>query len=408
MNSKSSSKNFEETIEFLRTYIEGVKDTRLVPLSESLSYILAEDIICPINIPAFDNSAMDGWTFSSQDILPEGFTLKEVGSSFAGHPYIGKLNKGECVRIMTGGKVPIECDTVVMQEQVDAKDKIITFPGGVRRGQNVRRKAEEFSQGSICMKKGTKIMPPHINFLASLGISNVLVFRKIRVAFFSTGDELQPLGSPLQEGHIYDSNRYTIRALLECAGFEIKDLGIVRDNPDVLKETLQKAVDCADAVITSGGVSVGKADFTRTVVEEMGELVQWQCRIKPGRPLAIGKIGETYFFGLPGNPTATQITFLVIVKQALELLGNASEISDQYCEAEATEPMKKREGHTEFLRGSLYTEGGRAKVKSAGSQKTGASASMITANCFIYLPEEHGPVMAGESLLVIPFRGVYH
>lgn len=180
-------------------------------------------------------------------------------------------------------------------------------------------------------------MPPHINFLATLGIPEVLVFRKVRVAFFSTGDELQSLGSPLKDGHIYDSNRYAIRALLECAGFEIKDLGIVKDNPESLKETFQKAADCADAVITSGGVSVGKADFTRTVVEELGELVQWQCRIKPGRPLAIGKIGESYFFGLPGNPTATQITFLVIVKQALQLLANAKDISMQYAEAEATE-----------------------------------------------------------------------
>lgn len=407
MNSNSSSKNFEETINFLRTYIENVKETRLVSLPEALSYVLAEDIVCPINIPAFDNSAMDGWAFSSLDILPEGFTLKEVGSSFAGHPYPEKIKAGECVRIMTGGKVPDGADTVVMQEQVTVADKSITFPGGVKKGQNVRKKAEEFAKGAVCIIKGTRIMPPHINFIASLGISQVLVFRKVRVAFFSTGDELQHLGSPLKDGHIYDSNRYTIRALLECAGFEIKDLGIVQDNPEALKETLQKAADCADAVITSGGVSVGKADYTRTVVESLGELVPWQCRMKPGRPLAIGKIGETFFFGLPGNPTATQITFLVVVKQALELLANVAEPATPYCEAESAESMKKREGHTEFLRGVLYTENGRAKVKSAGNQKTGVSASMIAANCFIYLPENHGPVVPGETLLVIPFQGVY-
>ena len=407
MSSNSSSKSFEETLEFLKTYVEPVKDTRLVPLSESLSYFLAEDIICPINIPAFDNSAMDGWAFSSKDILPEGFTLKEVGSSFAGHPFLGELKTGECVRIMTGGKVPEGADTVVMQEQVTAHAKEIAFPSGVKKGQNVRKKAEEFAKGAVCMEKGTRIMPPHINFLATLGIPEGLVFRKVRVAFFSTGDELQSLGSPLKDGHIYDSNRYAIRALLESAGFETKDLGIVKDNPESLKETFQKAADCADAVITSGGVSVGKADFTRTVVEELGELVQWQCRIKPGRPLAIGKIGESYFFGLPGNPTATQITFLVIVKQALQLLANAKDVSMQYAEAEATEKMKKREGHTEFLRGILYTENGKAKVRSAGSQKTGASASMITANCLIYLPEDHGPVQPGETLLVVPFQGVY-
>ncbi len=407
MNSISQTLSYEETLAYLLDYIRPVNETRLIPLSDSVGYILAEDVICPIDIPAFNNSAMDGWAFSSLDIKPEGFTLLEVGSSFAGHPFEGILQAGQCIRIMTGGKVPEGADTVVMQEQVTADQKKITFPAGVNPGQNVRKKAEEFAKGSVCITKGSRICAPHINFLASLGIKDILVFRKIRVAFFSTGDELQPLGTPLKDGHIYDSNRYAISALLQQAGFDILDMGVVEDNPQSLRQTLLKAADCADAVITSGGVSVGKADYTRSVVEELGELVPWQCRIKPGRPLAVGKINSAYFFGLPGNPTATQITFMTVVRLALNMLAGSKETHFNFSEATASQAMKKRSGHTEFLRGVLFLENGKAMVKSAGSQKTGATASMFTANCLIYLPENHGPVTETETLLVVPFQSAY-
>ncbi len=406
MKSKPNTISYEEVLPFLKNYVSPIDETEIVSLKEAVGYVLAEDIPCTLDVPAFDNSAMDGWALSSSDIREEPFELVQVGSSFAGHPFEGRLQKGQCVRIMTGGKVPDGADTVVMQEEITATGEQILFPPGIRPGQNVRRQGEEFKKGQVCIGRGVRLHAQHINFLAFLGLSNVCVYRKIRIAFFSTGDELVPIGTSLTEGKIYDSNRYTIDAMIKEAGYECLDLGIVPDNPESLKQVLEKAADSADAIITSGGVSVGTADFTRSVLDEVGRLVDWKCRIKPGKPLAIGKIGETYFFGLPGNPTAAQVTFLVIVSQALKLLSGQGKAELPVLKAIASGAIRKRKGVTEFQRGVLSLENGIPSVALAGSQKTGAMASMINGNCFIYLPETAESVVAGQEVFVVPFFGV--
>lgn len=406
-NSKENSMiGFNEIYPLLDQWIEPTTDIETIPLAESLGFILAEDIKSPLNVPQFDNSAMDGWALSSKDIQQGPFTLTEVGSSFAGHPFDQKLESGQCIRIMTGGEVPEGADTVVKQEIVTAVGKSITFPAGIRAGDNVRRKAEEFSVGDVVLQRGTKIHAPQLSFLAVLGISEVTVFRKIRVAFFSTGDELQPLGTPLSKGHIYDSNRYSIGAMLKELGFEIFDMGIIPDNPEEMKKALEKAADCADAIVTSGGVSVGKADFTRSSVEELGSIQDWTIKMRPGKPLALGKIGDSYFFGLPGNPTAAQVTFYMIVSHALKLLSGQVGIKLPITRAKCKGALRKRVGYTEFQRGVLSVENGEVRVQSAGSQKTGAMRSMVVGECFILLSETCGPVEDGDPVDVIPFFGV--
>ncbi len=397
--------SYDEVMPFLKNYIKGIEGTRVVPITEAVGFILAEDIACSMDVPTFDNSAMDGWAICAQDIKEQPFELKEVGSSFAGHPFHGTVQSGECVRIMTGGKMPAGADTVIMQEQVEAKDGKLIFPAGIKAGQNVRKQAEEFKKDEVCMTAGIKLHAPHISFLATIGISEVTVYRKIRIAYFSTGDELQPIGSPLEEGKIYDSNRYAIGAMIKEAGWEPLDLGVVKDDPQSLKEVIQRAADCADAVITSGGVSVGKADYTRAVMQEVGELVPWKCKIKPGRPLAIGKVENTYFFGLPGNPTAAQVTFYTIVNLALRLLANEVNPKLPVLQAKTNLPIKKRAGHTEMLRAVLSLRDKQPIVCLTGSQKTGAMASMINGNCFIWLEEDVTLVEPGTEVNVIPFFG---
>lgn len=404
MDSKQAV-SFEEVYPLIDRLIDPVQETMDVPLEEALGFISAEDIRSPLDVPQFNNSAMDGWALCSEDISDNGFTLTEVGSAFAGHPYSKKVGRGECVRIMTGGEIPEGADTVVKQEIVVADGNQITFPADVKARDNVRFRGEEFKVGDVVLKEGVELHASHIGLLAVLGIANVTVRHKVRVAFFSTGDELQPIGKPLEKGHIYDSNRHSIRAMLRECGFEILDLGIVRDDPESLKAAFTEAADCADAIITSGGVSVGKADFTRRTVTELGELVDWYCKMRPGKPLALGKIKDAYFFGLPGNPTAAQVTFYMIVRYALKRLAGIKDAKLPICEAVAACDLKKKPGHTEFQRGILKFEDGKAVVEPSGTQKTGAIGSLSASNCFILLSEQSGPVRCGETVRVIPFYG---
>lgn len=400
-------KTYKETITFLQDFISPVKESFNSNLSSSLGFVLAEDIKAGIDLPLFNNSAMDGWAFNSKDIKADGFTLTEVGSSFAGHPYTRPLKPGECVRIMTGGEVPLNADTVTKQEIVSVlpDGKSICFPAGLRAGDNVRRQGEEIRAGDICLKQGTKLHAQHLNYLASLGISNVVVFRKPKIGFFSTGDELQPLGTPLQKGKIYDSNRYCISAMLRESGYEINDYGIIEDNFEALQNCVLKASRECDCVITSGGVSVGEADFTRKVVTQNGSLVDWHCLIKPGKPLAIGKVGDAYFFGLPGNPTAAQVTFYAIVSIGLRRLSGETSPKLIFSLARAKGKFKKRSGYTDFQRGILEFSEGTVTVQAAGSQKTGALRSMVDANCFICFEDEKEAPREGELVPVIPFYG---
>lgn len=406
MKQNLKTRSYEETLDFLSTYISPIKDVLDVNLDQAHDQVLAVDITSPIDVPRFDNSAMDGWALSSADIRATPFTLREIGTAFAGHPFEGQVQQGQCVRIMTGGKMPKGTDTVVMRELVDHRDAEITFLKEVKAGQNVRKQGEDIKKDRVCLTKGTLLTAPRINLLATLGIGSVKVFRKPKVAFFSTGDELQQIGTPLQEGRIYDSNRYCISAMLKECGFETVDLGVVKDDPERLKSALIEATQKADAIITSGGVSVGDADFMRQILETHGELLGFKCRIKPGSPLAFGKIGNCYFFGLPGNPTAAQVTFYAVVSRALKLLSGQGLQRIQLLSAKCIDPLKKRPGYTDFQRGILSFENGEPIVRSAGSQKTGGLTSMVRSNCFIFLSEDQDSVDPGEEVFVSPFFGV--
>ena len=398
--------SFQDIYPLLENFIIPQKKTTQVSLEKATELVLAQNIYSPFNVPSFNNSAMDGWAYSSKDILSEGFTLKEVGSSFAGHPYTGSLNLGECVRIMTGAMLPDEADTVTKQEIITAEGTSIHFPEKVRPNENVRFKGEEFLSGDLVLEAGTLLRSGHISLLASLGIETLTVYKKIRVAFFSTGDELQTFGKPLKAGHIYDSNRYSLQSMLQECGIEFIDLGILCDNADSLKKTLLEIAPKVDAIITSGGVSVGQADLTRLVVNEIGTIQPWYCKIRPGKPLAFGKIGNTYFFGLPGNPTASQVTFHMIVRFALNLLMGITKPYIPITLARVKSPIRKKAGVTEFQRGRLFFENGSVVVDASGTQKTSALSSMATSNCFILLPEQTQEVESGELVSVLPFYGV--
>ncbi len=397
--------SFQDIYLLLENFIIPQKKTIQISLEKATGLVLAQDIHSPFNVPSFNNSAMDGWAYNSKDILPGGFTLKEVGSSFAGHPYTGSLNSGECVRIMTGAMLPDGADTVTKQEIVTAQGTNIHFPEKVQPNENVRFKGEEFLSGDLILEVGTLLHSGHISLLASLGIETLTVYEKIRVAFFSTGDELQTIGETLKAGHIYDSNRYGLQSMLQECGIEFIDLGILRDNADSLKKTLLEIAPKVDAIITSGGVSVGQADLTRLVVNEIGSIQPWYCKIRPGKPLAFGKIGNTYFFGLPGNPTATQVTFHVIVRFALNLLMGITKPHIPITLARTKSPIRKKAGVTEFQRGRLFFENGSVVVETSGTQKTGILSSMASSNCFILIPEQTQSIESGELVFVLPFYG---
>ena len=295
---------------FIHTFLSPVKGFARLPIRSALGRVLSDDIVSPVNVPAHVNSAMDGWTIRIEDLADDpAAALTEVGTSFAGQPFTGIVGPGQCVRIFTGGVVPEGCNAIVMQEKAQAHGKTITFGPGVKRGQNIRYAGEDLKQGAIALAKGRIIRPAELGLLASLGISDVSVYRPLRVVFFSTGDELVSIGSPLAEGQIYDSNRYTLHGMLTRMGCEVIDMGVVRDDPALLEKAFHDASEIGDVVITSGGVSVGEADYVKQLLTKLGEVVFWKIAMKPGRPLAYGKIGKAHFFGLPGNPVSVMVTF---------------------------------------------------------------------------------------------------
>ncbi|HUL56000.1 MAG TPA: gephyrin-like molybdotransferase Glp, partial [Usitatibacter sp.] len=305
---------------FIHQFLDPVTGVLRVPVRSALGRVLAEDIASPVDVPSHRNSAMDGWAVRGADVAMGEATLTEIGASFAGKPFAGKVAAGQCVRIMTGGVVPEGADTVVMQERAKANGKSITFAAGQKTGQNVREAGEDLKAGSIALKRGRIVRPAELGLIASLGIGEVSVYRPLRVAFFSTGDELKSVGSTLGEGEIYDSNRYTIHGMLTRLGCEVLDMGVVRDDPKLIEQAFARAAASADVVITSGGVSVGEADFVKSMLGKLGEVVFWKIAMKPGRPLAYGKIGSAHFFGLPGNPVSVMVTFYQFVRSALLVL----------------------------------------------------------------------------------------
>ena len=390
--------------EAIRACLSPISDTETVPIRASLGRVLAEEIVPRINVPANDNSAMDGYAVRFSDL---DSPLREIGTALAGKPFGGKVGAGECVRIMTGAVMPQGTDTVVIQEIVKKESDRIIVPPGQKRAQNVRYAGEDLKIGVPVLSPGQQLRPAEIGLIASLGIGEVRVKRRLRVAFFATGDELASIGSPLKEGEVYDSNRYTLHGMLERLGVEITDLGVVRDNPEQLERTFRRAADAADAIITTGGVSVGEADFVRALMAKLGEVLFWKIAMRPGRPMAFGKIGDSYLFGLPGNPVAVMVTFYQFVRDALlHLSGRRDDYAIPLLRAVSAEPMRKVPGRTEYQRGVLFREKDEWRVRTTGQQGSGVLRSMSEANCFIVLEHERGAVRAGELVSVQLMEGL--
>ncbi len=394
--------------EAIRACLAPVAEAERVALRDALGRVLAQDVVPSINVPAHDNSAMDGYAVRSADLKPDGeVVLREIGAALAGRPFRGDAGPGECVRVMTGAVLPPGTDTVVIQEVVRADAGRITIPPGQKRAQHVRYAGEDLKAGVPVLRPGTPLRPAELGLIASLGLGEVSVKRRLRVAFFATGDELASIGAPLREGEVYDSNRYTLHGMLARMGVQIEDLGVVRDEPVLLEAAFRKAAASADVIITTGGVSVGEADFVRPLTAKLGEVLFWKIAMRPGRPMAFGRIGSAFLFGLPGNPVAVMVTFYQFVRGALLFLAGRSDDHElPLLKAVAAVPLRKVPGRTEYQRGVLFREDGVWKVRTTGQQGAGVLRSMSEANCFIVLEHARGRVEAGEPVQVQLFEGL--
>jgi molybdopterin molybdotransferase len=396
----------EKARQFIKQYLDPVAETETVTLHQSLGRVITHDIQSPANVPNYDNSAMDGYAFNSQDLNTA--QLKVIGTAFAGKAFNGSVTSGECVRIMTGAVMPEGTDTVAMQEKVLRNGDSIQFTEAPKPRANVRYAGEDLQQGQNVLSAGHLMQAADLGLLASLGIAEVSVYRKLKVAFFSTGDELVAIGKPLATGQVYDSNRYTLYGMLSRLGVEMIDMGAIADDPLQLENTLLNAAAQADVIITSGGVSVGEADYMKELLSKHGQVMFWKIAMKPGRPLAYGKVGNAHYFGLPGNPVAVMVTFYQFVREALlTLMGQPATHALPMFEVECTAPIRKLSGRTEFQRGILYTdEAGTWKVKPTGAQGSAILSSMSLANCFIVLDEETGNLDAGTKVQVQVLQGL--
>ena len=396
----------------IREFVQPVRAVEQVALRAALGRVLAKDVVSPIDVPAHDNSAMDGFALRGSDLRADApVTLRVIGTTFAGNASELVPAPGECMRIMTGGVMPEGCDSVVPQEFVTQDSDIITLPAGViRAGDNRRFAGEDLKAGSAALKAGRVVRPPDLGMLASLGIPEVAVQRRLRVAFFSTGDELRSVGEPLGEGCVYDSNRYTIYGMLQRLGCDIIDMGVVRDDPAALEEALRSACENADAIITSGGVSVGAADYTKQIMAKLGDVTFWKIGMRPGRPLAFGRISSAgrsaFLFGLPGNPVAVMVSFYFFAREALlRMMGADAPLP--LLRARSSGAIRKKPGRTEYQRGILSRGAdGEPEVRITGSQGSGILRSMSEANCMVVLHNEQGNVAAGDSVDVLVFEGL--
>lgn len=396
----------------IREFVTPVRATEMVALRAALGRVLAADIISPINVPAHDNSAMDGYALRGSDLPADApARLRVIGTAYAGRAFDGSPQPGECVRIMTGGVMPAGCDSVVPQEFVSVEgDTMVVAPGTIRTGDNRRLAGEDLKAGSAALRAGKIVRPADLGLLASLGVAEVPVQRRLRVAFFSTGDELRSIGQPLDEGCVYDSNRYTIYGMLQRLGCDLIDMGVVRDDPQALEQALRDACENADAIITSGGVSVGAADYTKQIMARLGDVTFWKIGMRPGRPLAFGRIASNgrsaFLFGLPGNPVAVMVSFYFFAREALlRMMGAEAPLALVRARSAAT--IRKKPGRTEYQRGILARGAdGQPTVTITGSQGSGILRSMSEANCMVVLHDEQGTVQAGDMVDVLLFEGL--
>lgn len=424
----------DQVTAFLNELITPIAASEEVPVLQALGRVLAQDIVSPISVPPHDNSAMDGFAFDGSQLgSGQPLRLQVVGTALAGKAWSGRVGAGECLRIMTGAILPAGLDTVVPQEFTSMEGDVVVLPAGVvQRGDNRRLLGEDLLQGRAALQKGELVTPAVQGLVASLGLSTVPVTRRLKVAYFSTGDEILSLGEPPREGAVYDSNRYTVLGMLTRLGCEVLDMGVVRDDPALLEAAFRQAANAADVVITSGGVSVGEADFTKAMMRKLGDVAFWKIAMRPGRPMAVGRIPKdksasspykTYassyendsnpnpdsalLFGLPGNPVAVMVTFLAFVRPALLRLMGARTTAPVLLQAQSTEAIRKKPGRTEYQRGivSLGADG-QLQVRTTGNQGSGVLSSMVQANGLIVLNHAQGSVAPGDSVQVLMLDGV--
>ncbi len=429
----------DDVLRFLAKLVTLVQDASDVPLFEALGRVLSADVISPFDVPPHDNSAMDGYAFDGQQLSDAPLTLQVVGAAFAGKAWQGEVKPGQCVKIMTGAIMPAGLDTVVPQEFVSADKQNITIPPKLlKAGDNRRHRGEDLMQGKPAILKGELLTPARLGLAASLGLKTVPCYRQLKVAYFSTGDEILSLGEQPREGAVYDSNRYTVYGLLTRLGCEVIDMGVVRDEPAALEAAFTQAAKKADAIITSGGVSVGEADHTKAMMKKLGDVAFWRIAMRPGRPMAVGRIKNAVLepvsdiklpsnpinsgassyknnsdengailFGLPGNPVAVMVTFLAFVRPALLQMMGAAPAPQPLLKARSQEAMRKKPGRTEYQRGWVSTAAdGTLQVKTTGNQGSGVLSSMAQANGLIVLHHAQGNIASGDAVDVLMFDGV--
>ena len=393
----------QEALNTMLAQITPVSECVTVSLANSQGHILAEDVLSPLNMPPFDNSAMDGYAFRFAEWV-EGQALAIAGTVLAGQPFSGDIPAGACLRIMTGAQVPAGLDTVIMQEHTAQTSEGVLFTQPPKAKTNIRYLGEEIRTGDVVLKAGSRLHARALPLLATLGLPEVNVHRRLKVAIFSTGDELKLPGTSLQAGEIYDSNRYGIEAMLNRMGIECLNLGIIPDDPAQLRDTFMQAAQSADAIITSGGVSVGEADYTKDLLLELGEVGFWSVAMKPGKPFAYGQIREKYFFGLPGNPVSAFVTFYQLVQPALRKLAGEISVAPLRIPAIAEHNFRSAKNRVDFQRGLISVNAdGLITVRSTGAQGSGMFTSLCAANCFVIVEKD---VPAGSFVTIELFNEI--
>ena len=393
----------QSAISNMLKYITSVLESEQIELDEALGRVLAENVVSHINVPPNDNSAMDGYAVRCEDLIDNN-QLELVGTALAGLPFKNKVLAGQCIRIMTGAVIPQGTDSVVMQENTDAKSDSVIFRQIPEYGNSVRKAGEDIQQGTVVVTKGTKLTPAYLALIASVGIAEVSVIRHIKVGLIATGDELTPPGQPLSDGAIYESNRYALSALLKTFPVVLFDFGIVKDNKEDLKAVFEQAGNHCDLVLSCGGVSVGDADYVKEILDDLGSINFWKVAIKPGKPFAFGQLGNAWFCGLPGNPVSSYVTFEQLVTPVLQKLSGQTFLPTPHFVAKAACLIKKRPGRADYQRGLFYRdEQGELWVKPNGKQGSGIMSSIANANCYMVLEQDAGDVQQGEAVNIQPF-----